>query len=116
MPLLLLVAWIGMYVFGVFDPALEPSMAGKREHCWIEAFIYGAPGLALGCYALRRLWPLHGAWSGALLGLAAGAIPALIMQFACMYAPLHIIVFHLLPGLALGAVGAAVGTIVLRPR
>ena len=116
LPLAALAAWVGMYLYGMIDPALAPSMVGKRAHCWLEALAYGLPGLLLGCVALRRLWPLHGAWSGALLGLASGAMPALIMQFACMYDPLHIIKYHLLPGLALGVVGAVVGARLLRPR
>lgn len=115
-PLALLVAWVCVYVLGLISPALEPSMAGKRAYCWLESLAYGLPGLVLGCLALRRLWPLHGAWTGALLGLAAGSMPALIMQFACMYAPLHILEFHLLPGLALGLVGAGLGKLLLRPR
>lgn len=107
--LLILAAWIVLHVYGIFDPALTPSMSGKRAACWLEALLYGMPGLAFGCWWLRQGWPLQARWSGALLGLAAGAMPALTMQFACMYAPLHIIEFHLLPGLALGAVGALLG-------
>jgi hypothetical protein len=33
-------------------------------------------------------------------GLAAGLIPALYMQIACMYDPGHILLFHILPGLS----------------
>jgi hypothetical protein len=115
-PLSLLAVWIGLYLVGLIDPALAPSMVGKRAHCWLEAFLYGMPGLVLGVIALRRLWPLHGVWSGVLLGLASGALPALMMQIACMYAPLHILLYHLLPGLALGLVGAVTGVALLRPR
>ncbi len=115
-PLWLLGAWVGMYVLGLFDPALTPSMSGKRAHCVVEALVWGVPGLAIGWIALKRLWPLHGAWSGALLGLAAGAMPALIMQFACMYEPRHILLFHVLPGLSLGLIGAILGAVALRPR
>ena len=116
MPIALLCVWIGMYVYGLNAPALELSMAGKRDHCYLEALVYGAPGLIFGMVAIRRLYPLHGAWSGALLGVSAGAMPALIMQFACMYVPLHIIVFHVLPGLALALIGGITGFFLLRPR
>jgi hypothetical protein len=44
-----------------------------------------------------------------MIGLAAGATPALIMQFACMYVPVHIITHHLLPGLMLGVIGLIAG-------
>ena len=109
-PLLLLFIWLGFYVFGLWSPALEPSMLGKREFfCYVETILYGLPSLALGFYLVGRLWPLHGAWTGLLIGLAAGATPALIMQFACMYIPVHIITHHLIPGLVLGIVGLIAG-------
>ena len=115
-PLLLLVAWVGFQSYGLIEPALAPSMLGKRAHCWLEALLVGVPALVIGCCAVRRLWPLHGAWTGALLGLASGAIPALMMQFICMYEPAHILKFHLLPGLVTGLVGALLGSWLLRPR
>ena len=112
--LLLLLLWIGFYVFGLWSPALEPSNAGMRNLlCYFETMIYGIPSLVLGLYVINRLWPLHGAWSGLSIGLAAGATPALIMQFACMYVPMHIITHHLLPGLMLGLVGLVAGKLLL---
>lgn len=108
--LLLLFIWLGFYVFGLWSPALEPSMLGKREfYCYVETIMYGLPSLALGFYLVGRLWPLHGAQTGLLIGLAAGATPALIMQFACMYIPVHIITHHLIPGLMLGVIGLIAG-------
>ena len=41
-----------------------------------------------------------------LLALAAGMIPALFMQVACMYDPSHILLLHILPGLSM-VLGAA---------
>ncbi len=114
--LALLALWIGLLAYGLHAPALEPSMSGKRELCWFDTAVIGLPALAIGLYLARRRWPLHGGWTGLLLGLAAGAIPALLMQFACMYIPLHGLLFHLLPGLALGPLGALVGALLLRPR
>lgn len=116
LPLALLAAWIGFYVYGLHAPALEPSMAGKRAHCFAETLLAGLPGLAVGLVLARRLWPLHGAWSGFLIGLAAGATPALAMQFACMYLPGHILTHHVLPGLAVGLAGTALGAALLRPK
>lgn len=115
-PLAMLAAWIGLYVYGLASPSLEPSMAGKRGHCILETALFGLPALVAGMVAARRLWPLHGAWIGFMFGLAAGAIPALIMQFACMYEAMHILTYHLAPGLALGIVGALAGHFLLRPR
>jgi hypothetical protein len=109
----LLLAWVALHLYGYLDPALAPSMAGKREHCEWQAFLFGLPALLAGCWLLRRWWP-RGAASGAALGLAAGAMPALLMQLACMYEPHHMLTHHLGPGLALGPVGALIGAVALR--
>lgn len=111
-----LAVWVGCYLYGLLEPALEPAMAGKRGGCWYETTLIGIPALLAGLSFSRRLWPLHGAWSGFMLGLAAGAIPALLMQFACMYIPQHILLHHLGPGLLLGPVGGVLGWLLLRPR
>lgn len=115
-PLVLLAAWLALYAYGFHAPSLPPSMDGKRALCFLEAAIDGLPALLWGLWLARRWWPLHGAWTGCLLGLAAGAMPALLMQLACMYSPSHIFLFHLLPGLALGGVGALAGMWLLRER
>ena len=43
------------------------------------------------------------------VGLVAGLLPALYMQFACMYAPAHILMFHIGPGLAVAGLAALAG-------
>lgn len=115
-PLVLLVAWLALYAYGFHAPSLPPSMDGKRAHCVLEAAVVGLPALLWGLWLARRWWPLHGTWTGCLLGFASGAMPALLMQLACMYSPSHIFLYHLLPGLALGAVGALAGSWVLPER
>lgn len=115
-PLALLSVWVAFYLYGLHSPALEPSMIGKREACWLDTLVVGIPALIAALWAARRLWPLHGGWTGLALGLAAGAMPALIMQFACMYTAAHNLVFHLLPGLLLGPIGAIAGLLWLRRR
>lgn len=108
--LLLLAVWVGFYVVGIWSPALEPSMLGKRDFpCYLATFLFGLPSLVLGLYLIGRLWPLHGAWSGLIIGLAAGATTALIMQFACIYVPGHIITHHLVPGMLVGVTGLFAG-------
>ncbi len=110
------VLWLINYVLGLWAPALEPSLAGERRHCVLETLVYGLPPIFAGIYAIRRYWPVRGWISGLLLGLAAGLTPALIMQLACMYVPAHILSHHILPGLALGALGALLGHFLIRPR
>ena len=38
-------------------------------------------------------------------------LPALYMQLACMYEPTHILTLHVLPGLAMALIGAAVAVL-----
>jgi len=115
-PALTLSSWIGLYLFGLTQPALEPSMLGKREFCYVETILYSVPALLLGLGWVKRQWPTEPVQTGALVGVAAGVVPAMIMQFACMYEPMHILTEHILPGLSVGLVGALLGFIVLKRR
>ena len=103
----LVTVWVGCYVFGLVNPALEPSMLGKRPHCVWETFVYALPPVLLGFALTRRLFPLQPVKAALAFSLAAGLMPALYMQIACMYAPDHILKFHILPGLLMGALGAS---------
>lgn len=115
-PLLALAVWIGFYIFGLIHPALEPSMLGKRDFCFYQTALYSLPLMVTALFWAKRQWPLHAASTGLLIGLAAGAIPAWIMQFACMYLPQHILTAHILPGLAMGPIGALLGVLILRRK
>ncbi len=94
----LTLAWLLNYPFGLISPALEPSMLGKRPHCYLETLILALPPAMAAVYWQHRLFPLRPLQSAAAAGLAAGMIPALYMQVACMYAPGHILMWHILPG------------------
>jgi hypothetical protein len=107
--------WVTSYLAGFVVPALEPSMAGKRPHCFFETLVYALPPIVVGVWMLRRRYALRAVRAGALIGLAAGSLPALLMQVACMYSPEHILLFHIGPGLAMGVVGAAAGAWLARP-
>jgi hypothetical protein len=106
--------WVALHVYGLVDPALEPSMAGKRPHCFLEVLIYGAPVLVVGLVLLRRLAPLDRRRTGVVLGAAAGAMPGLLMQLACMYVPEHILTYHIAPAVALALLGGLLGPLFLR--
>jgi hypothetical protein len=110
----LLALWASTYLYGLLDPALEPSMQGKRALCFAEVLIYGLPILLAGLLLLRRLAPLDRWGAGLVTGAAAGAIPGLLMQLACMYIPAHILMFHIAPALALALVGSLAGRLLLR--
>lgn len=96
--------WLGGFVLGLVSPALEPSMLGKRDHCFIETFVYALPPLLALLYFQRRLYALMPRQAAVLAGLSAGILPALYMQVACMYQPAHILAFHIGPALVVAAV------------
>ena len=96
--------WLGGFVAGLLSPALEPSMLGKRDHCYLETFVYAIPPLVGLLYWQRKLYPLQPEKAALLAGLAAGVLPALYMQIACMYQPSHILAFHVGPALAIAAI------------
>jgi hypothetical protein len=114
--LALMALWLAQYVFGLVSPALEPSELGKRSFCYLETMIYAVPLILAGVYLARRLYPLHYKRTAMLLALAAGMIPALNMQIACMYVPSHILQFHILPGLLMVLAGAVLAALWRLPR
>ena len=95
--------WGCLLLLALVSPALEPSMLGKRNHCYLEAILSALPPLLALLYWQRRLYTLAPWRAAALAGLAAGLLPALYMQVACMYLPAHILLFHLGPALLTAA-------------
>ena len=106
--------WLALLVLGLEDPALAPSMAGKRADCYLEVMVESLPPLMLGLLLLRRLFPLHGVRTGMLLGAASGMVPALLMQLSCMYLVEHAWSHHLAPVLVPTLIGALAGGVLLR--
>lgn len=103
------ILWISCYVVDLSFPALEPSRLGKRAHCVLEAYLYSLPPLIGGYILIYRRFPLDCIRAGLFLGISAGMLPALFMQFACMYEPSHILTHHLAPALIVIAAGALLG-------
>jgi hypothetical protein len=111
-----LLAWAGVYVVGFWHPAHPVSTLGDRGVCFLQIFLFSQPALALLLWFARTQFPLWPRVTGALGGAAAAAIPGALMQFACMYEPKHIPLFHLAPLLASAALGAFIGPFVLKVR
>jgi hypothetical protein len=99
----LLAVWLGQFLLGFAAPALEPSMLGKRDHCVWEAYLYSVPPLVWLIYLQRQRYVLEPVRAVGHAALAAGLLPALMMQIACMYEPSHILSFHVLPVVILAA-------------
>lgn len=116
MGLVLMALWLAQYLIGLISPALEPSTAGKRGHCFTETLVYALPPILAGLYLIRRLYPLRFVRTAMALSLAAGMLPALYMQLACMYEPVHILSRHILPGLLMVLAGAAIALLWNRQR
>jgi len=101
--------WIAGYVVGLFSPVLEPSMFGKREHCFIETVAFSIAPMLGAFFLTRRYYPLKPFYTALSFSLVAGMMPALYMQIACMYSPEHTLRFHILPGLEMACVGILLG-------
>ena len=106
--LVLMAIWLAQYLFGLVSPALETSTLGKRDRCFLETMIYAVPPILAALFLMRRLYPLNYVRASMSVGLAAGMLPALYMQLACMYDPGHALLFHYLPGVAAAAAFTAV--------
>jgi len=109
--LVLMALWLAQYLIGLVSPALEPSMVGKRNYCYLETMVYAVPPILAGLFLIRRLYPLRYVRTAMSLSLAAGMLPALYMQLACMYEPAHILSLHILPGLLMVLAGAAIASL-----
>ena len=107
----LMALWLAQYVIGLVSPALEPSMVGKRGHCYYETMIYALPPILVGVFIIRRLYALRFVRTAMSLSLAAGMLPALYMQLACMSEPAPILSLHILPGLLMVLAGAAIAAL-----
>ena len=103
--------WVLNYVIGLYYPTLEPSMAGKRDHCIYEIGIYAMLPLVLGLYLVKRGYVLNWPAAGLSIGLASGFIPALLMQFACIYDAEHTLLMHIGPALLVGVLGLVLGVL-----
>lgn len=114
MPIMLLFIWLSFYVYGLVDPALAESMAGKRDHCYLETMLMASLPLLAGLFWARGQWATHKMQTGLLFGLASGAVAAMVMQFACMYDPMHALLFHILPGFVVGIVGAFLAKVIIK--
>ncbi len=112
--MVLMAGWVGAYVYGLWDPTLEPSMLGKRAGCSFEVLLFAAPPAVAAAWIVRRSLPLARVWTGGIMAAAAATVPALLMQLACMYDPAHILSHHLAPIALATVAGGVLGPVVFR--
>ncbi len=105
------ILWISCYVVGLVFPAFEPSLLGKRAHCVLEAYLYSFPPVIAGFILIYRRFSLHSIRAGFFIGISAGILSALFMQFACLYDPLHTLTHHIGPALVSVVSGIMLGLV-----
>ena len=115
-PAAILGTWLGFYVVGHWFPAQPVLNSGYRNHCLAQTQLIALVNLVLLLWIARKHYPMWPRLTGALAGVAAAAIPAALMQFACMYDPEHILSFHFAPVVVTAAIGALLGPALLIRR
>lgn len=122
-PALLLAGWLGVLLIDLGQApgagALETMMMSPsgRLLCPLQTLLFALPPLSIALVQLDRRIPVASPLAGALIGLAAGLVPAVWMQLACVTDPLHTLTHHLSPLLLLAPLGALAGAIAqLRDR
>jgi hypothetical protein len=105
-PATLFVSWMALLAFSLFSPAIEPSMVGKREHCLYEVLVYGSALFFVATWLQKKGLVLDRTLSYLCTGLAAAAIPAILMHVACMYEPYHVLSLHIAPFIGVAVVGS----------
>lgn len=110
------ILWISCYVVGLWFPALEPSLIGKRAHCVLEAYLYSIPPLSIAYLIIYLRFPLNSLQAGVFMGIGAGMLPALFMQFSCIYDPQHMLTHHIGPITVTVIAGALLGVVFKKKR
>jgi hypothetical protein len=105
--------WLSFYVVGFWFPAHPVMNLGYRDHCLAQTQLIALVNLVALLWFASRLVALQPRLTGALAGATAAAVPAAIMQFACMYEPEHILIFHFGPVVSTAAIGWLLGPALL---
>lgn len=92
-----LLIWLTVILSGFIDPILQPSMAGKRETCYLEALLYSTSCALSSIYLLQRRYSLQPALTAGVAAVWVGVVPAYLMQISCMHEAHHSLTHHLLP-------------------
>jgi hypothetical protein len=111
-PLVALGALVALSTAEVLTGAVTGSM-GSPMRSWMcvrKIAFAGAIPAVLAIVLLHRAAPIEPRWTALLGVLAAGAAGALTSEMACsIESPIHILLWHLLPIVVFGLVGAVIG-------
>lgn len=110
----LVLLFVSGFSAGFTHFAPETSTVGARHACWMEVVAYGFVCLLMFAGMVRRGCVRFSWRLGMLYGLVAGLIPAALMQMACMYNPMHALIFHYLPVVVLVPLGLLAMRIIRR--
>ena len=116
-PEIALVTWACLLMAPLVGVAMLDRIAAVRWHpacAWQLATVAVLPASWL-CWQLRRAAPYALLWTSAQAALASAAVGALAVQWICgLNASAHHLVWHLAPMLAVTAVLALAGRLLLR--
>jgi len=99
------------------EPAHEDVPTKTHLACGLMTVVQGALPLVVLIIPRRGSDPVHPAITGAALGMTAGAWTAAMAYLRCPHAEAsHCILAHVVPTLALTAIGAVLGRMFLRVR
>jgi hypothetical protein len=118
-PLVALGALVALSTAEVLTGAVTGTM-GSPLRSWMcvrkVAFVGALPAM-LAVVLIHRAAPLEPRWTALLGVLAAGAAGALTSEMACpIHAPIHILLWHILPVAVFAVLGAVVGAVLWRRR
>ncbi len=103
---LIALAWLASLVALV--AATPGHSPGEGLACSLQITLVGVIPAILLVLMIRRAAPLQWVWSGILVGLVMIGLGATALQFACCSgAPMHLLVWHLLPGVFFVLIAAA---------
>lgn len=99
------------------ENAAEHVDSGAHLACGAISLLQGALPLVVLLLPKRGTDPVHPAITGAALGMTAGAWTVVMAYLRCPHAsPMHCIVAHVVPTLILTALGAVLGSVLLRVK
>lgn len=112
---LLLACGVSLGWLAVLGGSTPDCAPGHGFACSVHIFLLGILPAVVLMVALKRAAPANLVWSGILVGLALNSLGAASLQFACdNNDPLHLLVWHWMPGLVMAGAGVVLARRFLR--